>query len=171
MKKLWTIVDRRRIHELFAKNETKLYLAHTRFNDYGYYTTYELILVIPENKDVNMKLATIKIMEKGQKVSENVDVINSRTYRSFIMDEESAMLITIFLTPQERKELIESLNICFSSNEVKEEAVFRTSILRGINQTFFGIMQSKIEKIVNLPLDIATTINRNKSRINCFFQY
>ena len=137
MNKLWSIVDIRRVHEHFAQNKVKLYLAHTSFNDFGYYTMFNLYLVLPEKHNSNMKLATLKIMEKGQKVGEYVDVVNSNTYYSFIMDEESAMLITIFLTPQERKELVKSLNICFSTNEVKDEDVYHTSVLRGINQISF----------------------------------
>lgn len=170
MKKLWSIVDIRRVHEHFAQNEVKLYLAHTGYNDFGYYTMFDLYLVLPESQNVNMKIATIKIIEKGQKVGECVDVINSNTFYSFIMDEEGAMLITIFLTPQERKELVKSLNICFSTNEVKDEDVYHTSVLRGINQISFVARQSRIEKIINSPLDIFTTINENKDRISGYFQ-
>lgn len=170
MKKLWSIVDIRRVHEHFAQNEVKLYLADKYFNEQGYYTMFDLYLVLPENHNANMKLATLKIMEKGQKVGECVDVINSNTFYSFIMDEESAMLITIFLTPQERKELVKSLNICFSTNEVKDEDVYHTSVLRGINQISFVARQGRIEKIINSPLDIFTTINENKDRISGYFQ-
>ena len=170
MNKLWSIVDIRRVHEHFAQNKVKLYLAHTSFNDFGYYTMFNLYLVLPEKHNSNMKLATLKIMEKGQKVGEYVDVVNSNTYFSFIMDEESAMFITIFLTPQERKKLVESLNIRFSTNDVKEEDVYRTSVLRGIDHVKFVNRQSRIEKIINSPLDIATTINENKGRIIGYFQ-
>ena len=170
MKKLWSIVDIRRAHEHFAQNDVKLYLAHTDYNDFGYYTMFDLYLVLPECQNVNMKIATIKIIEKGQKVGECVDVINSNTFYSFIMDEEGAMLITIFLTPQERKELVKSLNICFSTNEVKDEDVYHTSVLRGINQISFVARQGRIEKMIGSPLEICTTINENMDRISGYFK-
>ena len=55
-------------------------------------------------------------------------------------------------------------------HDVKEEDVYRTSVLRGIDHVKFVNRQSRIEKIINSPLDIATTINENKGRIIGYFQ-
>lgn len=165
--KLWTIVHYGRVHDKFAGY--KLLLSDKNFNDYGYYTSFYLFMQLPKEKEVNLKIAELNILNIGQKAGERPDVSNASSMFTFISDIESAYMILFHLTFKERKELIASLNIHFQDEIVKNEQAFKNSVLRGTNEVSFKKKQEDIKSIITCPLDISTALINCKERIEIAF--
>jgi len=89
-------------------------------------------------------------------------------FTSFIMSLEDAERMFLFLTYDERMELIHKLNINFNDVTVKDQANYKTSTLRNIMREEFLEMQQKIEGIVTDKHDVATLIRKHSSQLkNC----
>lgn len=160
--KLWTIVHNSRVHEKFE--DYKLFLSDINWNDYGYYTSFSLWLQLQKDKNYNLKIADLNILNVGQKAGAS-PVISNESMFTFVRDIKSAYLILFHLTYKERKELIASLNIVFRCDAVKNEPAFQKSVLRGTNEVNFKILQEKIESIITCPLDISTALQDNKEHL------
>lgn len=164
--KLLTVVHKSRVHDKFA--DFKLLLSDSNCNDNGYYTSFRLWLQLPE-KEVNLKVAELNILNVGQKAGENPTISTTSSMFTFIRDIESAYMILFILTFKERKELMEGLNINFQYETIKNEPAFQKSILRGTNEIDFKKLQREIERIITCPLDISTALIDYKKRINITF--
>ena len=154
--KLWTIVHSSRVHEKFTGY--KLLLSDLNFNDYGYYTLFDLYLQLPKETEYNLKIATLNILNAGQNLAEHPTVSSPLSIFTFVRDIESAYKLLFYLTLDERKELISSLNICFQSDKILHEPAYRNSVLRGSNEGAFLKNQKEIEHIITCPLEISTAI-------------
>ena len=165
--KLWTIVHKSRVHDKFAGY--KLLLSDSNWNDYGYYTSYQLWLQLPNEKGINLKIAELNILNVEQKAGENPIISTTSSMFTFIRDIESAYMIIFNLTFKEREELKESLNIQFQYETIKNEPAFQKSVLRGTNEIDFKRLQKEIERIITCPLDISTALINYKERIDMAF--
>lgn len=162
--KLWTIVHSGRVHDKFVGY--KLLLSNSYCNDNGYYTTFNLWLQTPQNKDFNLKIADLNILNIGQETGDNPTISTKSSMFTFIRDVESAYMILFHLSFDERKELIASLNIHFQFEEVKDESAFKKSVLRGTNESAFRKVQEEIENIITCPLEISKALRNYKCRID-----
>lgn len=163
--KLWTIVHWSNVHGKFVGY--KLLLSDSNCNDYGYYTSFRLWLQL--QKEVNLKIAELNILNPGQGVGESPTILTTLPIFTFIRDIESAYMILFHLTLKERKELISSLNIQFQYDIIKNEAAFKKSVLRGINEIDFKKQQKEIERIITCPLEISKALIDYKKRIDIAF--
>lgn len=162
--KLWTIVHNNRVHDKLVGY--KLLLSDLKWNDYGYYTYFQLFLQLKENKDANLKIADLNILNIGQKAGESPVISTEIPMITFIRDIESAYMLLFLLTFKERKELITSLNIRFQCEAVRNEPAFQKSVLRGTTEMAFKLQQEEIRQIMTCPLDISTAFTNYKERIN-----
>ena len=165
--KLLAIVHNSRVHDKFAAY--KLLLSDLNWNDYGYYTYFQLFLQLKENKDVNLKVADLNILSIGQKAGESPVISTELSMITFIRDIESAYMLLFLLTFKERKELIASLNIQFQYEAIRNEPAFQKSVLRGTTEMAFMQQQEKVRQIMTCPLDISTAFTNYKERINMAF--
>lgn len=163
--RLWTIVHRSNVHSKFIGY--KLLLSDSNCNDNGYYTSFRLWLQL--QKEANLKIAELNILNLGQSVGENPTISTILPMFTFIRDIESAYMILFHLTLKERKDLIESLNIQFRYDMIKNEAAFKKSVLRGINEIDFKKQQEEIERIITCPLEISTALIDYKKMIDMAF--
>ena len=88
--KLLTVVHKSRVHDKFA--DFKLLLSDSNCNDNGYYTSFRLWLQLPE-KEVNLKVAELNILNVGQKAGENPTISTTSSMFTFIRDFERAYMI------------------------------------------------------------------------------
>lgn len=146
---LWTLVDRNRNHEKFAGY--KLLIADRNWNDNGYYTLYSVVYQQPKDF-LNRFVGEIKIFNPNKGEDYRASITNSHdshdSYVTFICNKTCAMALFLVLTPEERKEMIESLHIKFDCSEYKLLEVFKKSVLRDTTLEKFVVDQREIEKLM-----------------------
>ena len=124
--KLWTLVDINRIYEKFG--EYKLLIADKNWNDYGYYTLYNIKYQQPSDFD-NILIGAVKIFNPNHGENYRASITNIHApYVSFICNKTCAMALFLVLTPEERKVLIETLHIKFDCTKYKSLRVFTESV-------------------------------------------
>lgn len=163
MTNLWIYAANGRGYEKFGMNY-KYVLTDTGWNDYGYYTLHNLFLITPPEQD-NIKLANIRIFNFNQHFDDRLN-LNITNYVGFISDIESAERLLLFLPPEDRKELLLSLHISYTSGMFSAQPAFLKSVLRGITFEQFEEKQRKIKSIVTLEENIASMIERNIEVLN-----
>lgn len=146
--------------EKFSGSGYKYVLTDRNWNDLGYYTLHELFLITPNGVD-NVKLADIKLFNHDQKKDEHPNLTTSN-FVGFITGIEWAERILLFLSPDERKELLSSLHIKFDCKLYKDQQALLKSVLRNLTFEQFEERQSKIKSIISIQEDIASMIDRNK---------
>lgn len=163
---LLTVVHESRVHDKFAGY--KLLLSGLNWNDYGYYTSFGLWLQLPKEKEFNLKIADLNIITLGQEAGDIPSMLTEQHMFTFIKDVESAYMILFYLTYEERKELISRLNISFQYEAIKNEPVFQKSVLRGMNEEDFMVIQAEIERIVSCPLNISVALVSCKDQMDFY---
>ena len=144
--KLWTLVDRNRTHEKFAGYKLLIFDRH--WNDYGYYTLYNITYQQPNDFN-NRLIGAVKIFNPNHGENYRASITNIHApYVSFICNKTCAMALFLVLTPEERKELIETLHIKFDCTKYKSLRVFTESVLRGYTLESFIKEQDEIKKLM-----------------------
>ena len=155
--KLWTLVDKNRIHEKFEGY--KLLIADRNWNDFGYSTLYSVVYQQPKDF-FNKLIAGVKIFNPNKGENYRASITNTHNpYVTFICNKTCAMALFLVLTPEERKEMIESLHIKFDCSEYKLLEVFKKSILRDITLEKFIADQKEIEKLMLSDINPAQYIS------------
>ena len=144
--KLWTLVDRNRTYEKF--DGYKLLIFDRHWNDNGYYTLYNITYQQPSDFD-NIPIGAVKIFNPNHGENYRASITNIHApYVSFICNKTCAMGLFLVLTPEERKELIETLHITFDCTKYKSLPVFTDSVLRGYTLDNFIKDQDEIKKLM-----------------------
>lgn len=157
MGKLWTLVDRNRTHEKF--DGYKLLVSDRIWNDYGYSTLYNITYQLPNG--VNNKLiGAIKIFNPNYGENYRATITNVHApFVAFICNKISAMALFLVLTPEERKELIDTLHITFDCAKYKSLPVFTKSVLRDTTLEEFMKAQDEIKKLMTSDINPAHYIS------------
>lgn len=169
-KVLWDVVPESSRHVRISNNECKYLLAQSNWNDYGYRTGYGLYLVLPPNESIhrNLYLGALSCVEIDPEYRPGRTFVPrpDGRYRTFILDILTAERMFIFLSYEERMELISKLNIAFSNEIVECQNNYRTSTLRNFTtETTFLEMQKEIKNIVTSPLEASIMLHRHIDEI------
>ena len=144
--RLWTLVDGNRTHEKF--DGYKLLISDRNWNDYGYNTLYNITYQQPNNF-CNRLVGSVKIFNPNYGENYRASITNIHApYVAFICNKISAMTLFLVLTPEERKELIETLHITFDCTKYKSLSVFNKSVLRGYTLEEFIKEQKYIKSLM-----------------------
>ena len=155
--------------ETLRKNFFKYIINFCNWNDYGYYTRYDLYLVVPED-EYNHFLARLIIFGENDSGVKMLRKISPRTV-TFIESIEDAYRIFLYLKPSERYELIDSLNIRFEiSPEIQMLPEVSNSLLRYKDVEIFINEQQHIKNIVTSELNPCQILN-HKVEINNLYEY
>lgn len=166
--KLWNCV-----HELVWNHKnmnSKYVLTYSNWNDFGYQTGFHLYMPLSKQseEDCNIGIAWLSIVEHYpilRSPGRFFPIEGNSNFTSFICSLEDAERIFLFLTYDERMELIHKLNIKFDDVSVKDQANYKTSTLRYIMREEFLEMQQKIKGIVTDKHDVATLIRKHSSQL------
>ena len=166
--KLWNCV-----HELVWNHKnmnSKYVLTYCNWNDFGYQTGFHLYMPLSKQseEDCNIGIAWLSIVEHYpilRSPGRFFPIEGNTNFTSFICSLEDAERIFLFLTYDERMELIHKLNIKFSDVSVKDQGNYKTSTLRNIMRDEFLEMQQKIKEIVTDKHDVATLIRKHSSQL------
>lgn len=157
MSKLWTLVDINRTHDKF--DGYKLLISDRNWNDYGYNTLYNITYQQP-NDFYNRLIGSVKIFNPNPGENYRASITNIHApYVAFICNKISAMTLFLVLTPEERKELIDTLHITFDCTKYKSLPVFTNSIMRGYTVEEFIKEQNEIKKLMMSDLNPAHYIS------------
>lgn len=146
---------------VLSDGKYKFLLEFVNWNDYGYYTYYKLFKIIPDAD--NIFIANMKCYNgtsPGGKLYYFTDI------RSFLLDIESAYRFLFLLTYEERMQLIIELGIGLVFNGELNSNVFRSSILRNINEEEFKKLNYNIMKIIKEKIDFVEVMKDNRKSIN-----
>lgn len=128
------------------------------WNDWGYYTSFIIRMKIGES---NWKqIGGIRIMDRGQEWNKYPTGCDSY---SFICSPITAINLFLFLTPQQRRELEQKLNIVYNESYVRSEKVFIKSICRDQTIYQFQQEQTRIKSIMQSSTDGRNFIKEYKS--------
>lgn len=169
-KVLWDVVPESSGHVRISNNECKYLLTQSNWNDYGYRTKYGLYLVLPPNESIhqNLYLGALSCVEIDPEYRPGRTFVPrpDGRYRTFILNILTAERMFIFLSYEERMELISKLNIAFSNAIVECQNNYRTSTLRAFDtETAFLEMQKEIKSIVTSPLEASIMLHRHIDEI------
>ncbi len=169
-KVLWDVVPESSGNVKINNNECKYLLARLNWNDYGYRTKYRLFLVLQQDENIyqNLYLGALSCVEINPEYRPGRTFIPkpNGNYVTFILDTTTAERMFLFLSYEERMELISKLKIKFSSREVEYQDNYRTSTLRCFEtETTFLEMQKEIKNIVTSPLDASAMLHRHIDEI------
>ncbi len=160
--KLWKCV-----HELvgmYSEQNSKYVLSYSNWNDFGYQTGFGLYINLPKpiDKVYNVLVAGLSIVEHYPIHHQGrfLPVKGNTNFTSFIMSIESAERFYLYLTYDERMELIRWLNIRFDDSLVKNQGIYLTSTLRDRKRQDFLDMQKEIKKIVTRKSDVASLTHK-----------
>lgn len=156
--------------EILRTKIFKYIINFCKWNDYGYYTRYDLYLVVPEGEYNYFLARVIMFDEKG---SSNVKILQeiSLSTLTFIESIEDAYRIFLYLKPSERYELIDLLNIKFEiPNEIQILPEVYNSLLRYKNINIFINEQHQIKNIVTSKMDLGHILSQ-KVEINNLYEY
>lgn len=166
---LWKVVNSSRENEKFPDDEYKFLLVWSNWDDFGYRTRYDLYLLLPEEVTHNLLLANLSIVELSPNYllrPQFIPLDHQYNYRTFILNIASAERLLLFLTPEERQELVSKLKISFDNTLVEYQNNYQTSTLRGFrDETGFLKMQKDIKEIVTNPTNVASMLTRNLSKV------
>ena len=141
----YTQVHASRTNDKFS---TPYILVDLNWNDFGYYTLFELYKVI--HNGINKKIAVLNCVDSDNPTRTGNSVLKNPT--TIIHDIDSAIKMLLFMPYQERIQAINSLNIVFDLNLIKNN--IHKSILRDNNFLSFQMIQQEIQNIILLPFDI-----------------
>lgn len=160
--RLWNCV-----HELVglhSEQNSRYVLAYSNWNDFGYQTRFGLYINLPKpiDEDYNVLVAGLSIVEHYSTHQQGrfLPVKGETNFTSFIMSIKSAERFYLFLTYDERMELIRWLNIRFDDSLVKNQSNYLMSTLRGLKRQDFLDMQKEIKMIVTKKSDVASLIRK-----------
>ena len=170
-RRLWICVHE--LNGVQAHRNSKYVLSYSNWNDFGYKTSFRLYLALDNPLCENMYnfgIASLSIVEhypltKGTRFLPKEGAAN---YHTYIMDINSAELMYLFLTYDERRELIDKLRIRFDDVGYSEQGNYLLSTLRNMTRQQFLDMQKKIKLIVENPNDVAFLIDKHRDRIKLF---
>ena len=170
-KRLWMCVHE--LNGVQVHRSCKYVLSYSNWNDFGYRTSFRLYLVLYNPICDNMYsfgIASLSIVEheplaKGTRFLPKEGATN---YHTYIMDIRSAESMLLFLTYEERKELIDKLRIRFDDAGYCEQGNYKFSTLRNTTRRHFLDMQKRIKMIIENPYDVASLIDRHRDRIKLF---
>jgi len=137
---------------LGSNNEDRFRLTFRNWNDYGFYTLYEM-WITPKGIDHAYKIADLRIMNIGQKFGEKPGWIPCIPW-VFISSTDSAENLFMMLTPEQRKDLEKTLVIRYDCEIVKNETVFNKSVNRDSTIDEFVTKQSRIKALIQSPINM-----------------
>lgn len=135
------------------------------WNNYGYRIIFHLWMETPKTSAI--RIASFYIFSPDQKTGEK-PCWSSPTPLVYICSKYSAEKLLLYLTPQERHNLEETLLIRYDISLCKTEKVFREGVRRnGGNGTaeMFAATQKQIQEIMHNPTDVASMILGNKDQL------
>lgn len=138
----------------------KFLLELVRWNDFGFYTHYKLYRIVPGTN--NIFIANMKCFNG---TSPNSKLFYYTDIRSFLLNVESAYRFLLFLSYEERMELITELHIGSVDESDLESKIFKDSILRNITRDDFLVRNENIMKIINEEIDFLQIMKDNKKSI------
>lgn len=149
---------------------SKYVLTYSNWNDFGYQTGFHLYMPLSKQseEDCNIGIAWLSIVEHYpilRSPGRFFPIEGNSNFTSFICSLEDAERIFLFLTYDERMELIHKLNIKFSDVSVKDQGNYKISTLRNIMRDEFLEMQQKIKEIVTDKHDVATLIRKHSGQL------
>ncbi len=153
---------------LDEKSGMKFQLEDRNFNDFGYYTLYSLKAWLPKY-DHPFRIADIHIMNIGQRKGDKPSWTPT-TPIVYISSLESAEMLLLYLTPEQRCNLEKLLQLQYNTIHVGQEDVFLRSVLR--NKTLSGFIKSqeRIKKLIQLPIDVRSMIDNHKDQLELFLE-
>lgn len=171
--KLWNCV-----HELLWNRKSmnsKFVLTYSNWNDFGYQTGFQLHMptLKSSEEDVYIGIAWMSIVEhypRHRTSGRFLPIEGNTNFSSFIMSVEDAERLCLFLTYDERMELIRKLNIKFSDVSVSDQANYKTSTLRNTTRSEFLEMQQKIREIVMNKHDVAILIRKHAHQLKYWLE-
>jgi len=148
---------------LDEKSGMKFRLVYRNWNDYGYYTLYVLELRIPD-RDIPYRISDIRVMNIGQKKGDKPSWTPT-TPIVFISNVESAEILLLFLTPEQRSNLEKILLLQYDTCHIEQEEVFQVSVLRDKNLIDFKKTQIRIKELVQSSFDVSSMIDNHKTQL------
>ena len=132
------------------ENKLTCWISYNSWNNFGYYTAYQVN--ISKNENVIAR-GWFHIIKKDQEINEKQwDEIISPI--SFSTDLEFAERLFVLCTVEERKKIVDFLNVQLDRSEFWKEPAFRISILRNKTLENFRKDLSKFKYYIMSPIDI-----------------
>jgi hypothetical protein len=154
---------------LCDSQERAFYLEYQNFNDYGFYTLFSLMLYVKKSP-FPFRIADFKIFNKGQKTGERPVWNSSTTPFVFITDCDSAGRLFLMLSPMERNNLKQNLNILFDASSIEREPAFSTSVLRGKTFEIFKREQRVIRELIESTIDARKMIEDSHQQLALYME-
>lgn len=140
------------------------------WNNFGYRIIFHLWMETP--KTTAIRIASFYIFSPDQKTGEK-PCWSVPTPVVYISDLGSAEKLLLYLTPQERHNLEDTLLIRYNISFCKAEKVFKNGVLRrGEKGTaeMYACTQKQIQEIMHNPIDVASMILDNKDQLRVYLK-
>lgn len=140
------------------------------WNNFGYRIIFHLWMETPRTTAI--RIASFLIFSPDQKTGEK-PCWSAPTPLVYISDLGSAEKLLLYLTPQERHDLEDTLLIRYNISFCKTEKVFKDGVLRrGENDTaeMYACTQKQIQEIMHNPIDVASMILDNKDQLRVYLK-
>ncbi len=140
------------------------------WNNFGYRIIFHLWMETPKTSAI--RIASFYIFSPDHKTGEK-PYWSAPTPLVYISDLGSAEKLLLYLTPQERHNLEDTLLIRYNISFCKAEKVFKDGVLRrGENGTaeMYGATQKQIHEIMHNPTDVASMILDNKDQLRVYLE-
>lgn len=140
------------------------------WNNFGYRIIFHLWMETPRTTAI--RIASFLIFSPDQKTGEK-PCWSAPTPLVYISDLGSAEKLLLYLTPQERHDLEDTLLIRYNISFCKTEKVFKDGVLRrGENDTaeMYACTQKQIQEIMHNPIDVVSMILDNKDQLRVYLE-
>lgn len=149
---------------LSEENNFKCKIRYVPWNDYGFWTSYEIFISKTNVSTIKGWLRILKpFQETGEKQWKELD----NPY-SFTGDVDFAEKLFLLFTPEERKLIVKFINLQFEESNIWNSDAFRTSVLRDTTVDSFKEKQIEIRNLITSPYNIYDLITKNKIEIQIF---
>lgn len=146
MNTLWKSVNASRSNEKFEG--CKLLIASQSWTHNPDYTLHSITYQQPKGFD-NVFLTNVRVINPNCSAEERANINEPESpFITFICSKMSAMALFLVLTPEQRKELIETLHISFDCTKYQSSEAFKDYILGTCSLEQFKDLQEEIKKLM-----------------------
>lgn len=149
---------------LSEESNLKCKIRYVSWNDYGFWTSFEVFI---SKKNVSTIKGWVHILKSFQEIGER-QWIEINDPNSFTGDIDFAEQLFLLFTPEERKLIVEFLNLQFEESIIWNSNAFRTSVLRDKTLESFKETLIEIRNLILSPNNICKMIIKNQQEVNMF---
>lgn len=146
------------------------WIKNRNWNDFGYYTLYQLLFKFKDSNE-NYSLANLRIFNKNQSKKEEEFSYDDDKAIVMLNERSDGEQIFLYLTPQQRLELINILQLQFHYTPEPNEECFYKSVCRGCGTSErFEAAQKICKELVFNKLNVREMINQYPHKLQFFLK-